>query len=302
VWQTVPGFDLDRDSIVQGTNHRDSEFRVHFIEPLRVQGSKWTFSNIRGRDIKRKKELNQELADLEAIEETMILSFDQSKRKSKIQEELMLIYENEEAFWSQRSREQWLLKGDNNTEFFHRCANGQKRKRTIFSLQNGSVSVQGTPDLLAHATSFYKELFGPQQMSLARLRNDSWFDSECLNEMDLPFSEKEVKDVIDQMEKNKAAGPDGFPIEFYQVFWEIIKSDLMQIFDDFYHHRIDFRKINYGVITLIPKGENANIIQKYRPICLLQVLFKIFTKTLTVRSEPYMLKIIHHCQTTFIRG
>jgi hypothetical protein len=67
---------------------------------------------------------------LEAIEETMILSFDQSKN-SKIQEELMLIYENEEAFWSQRSREQWLLKGDNNTEFFHRCANGQKRKRTI---------------------------------------------------------------------------------------------------------------------------------------------------------------------------
>jgi hypothetical protein len=58
-------------------------------------------ANIRGRDIKRKKELNQELADLEAIEETMILSFDQ-KKKSKIQEELMLIYENEEAFWSQR--------------------------------------------------------------------------------------------------------------------------------------------------------------------------------------------------------
>jgi hypothetical protein len=75
-------------------------------------------ANIRGRDIKRKKELNQELAELETIEETMFLSFDQAKRKSKIQEELMILYENEEAFWSQRSREQWLLKGDNNTEFF----------------------------------------------------------------------------------------------------------------------------------------------------------------------------------------
>jgi hypothetical protein len=76
----------------------------------------------------------------------------------------------------------------------------------------------------------------------------------------------------------------------------------MQIFDDFYHHRINLQRINYGVITLIPKGENANIIQKYRPICLLQVLFKIFSKTLTVISETYMLKIIHHCQTAFIRG
>jgi hypothetical protein len=66
--------------------------------------------------------------DLEAIEEIMNLSFDQAKRKSKVQEELLLIYENEEAFWSQRSREQWLLKGDNNTEYFHRCANGKRGK------------------------------------------------------------------------------------------------------------------------------------------------------------------------------
>jgi hypothetical protein len=41
-------------------------------------------------------------------------------------------------------------------------------------------------------------------MSLARLRNDSWSESECLNEadrivMDLPFTDDEVKDVIDQM-------------------------------------------------------------------------------------------------------
>jgi hypothetical protein len=167
-------------------------------------------------------------------------------------------------------------------------------------------TVQGTPDLLAHATSFYKDLFGPQQMSQARLSDDVWSDSECLNdadrrELDLPFSDEVVKDVIDQMEKNKAAGPDGFPIEFYQSCWEIIKDDLMQISDDFYHHRINLQRINYGVITLITKGENANIIQKYRPICLLLVLFKIFTKTLTVRSETYMLKIIHHCQTAFIR-
>jgi hypothetical protein len=26
-----------------------------------------------------------------------------------------------------------------------------------------------------------------------------------------------------QMKKNKAPGPDGFPAEFYQVFWDTIK-------------------------------------------------------------------------------
>jgi hypothetical protein len=38
--QTAPGFNLDRDSIVQGTNDRDSKFRVYFVEPLQVQGLK----------------------------------------------------------------------------------------------------------------------------------------------------------------------------------------------------------------------------------------------------------------------
>jgi hypothetical protein len=99
--------------------------------------------------------------------------------------------------------------------FFHRCANGQKRKRPIFSLQNGSDFVKGTPDLVAHATSFYEELFGPQQMSHARLRDDASSVSECLHEadridMDMPFTEEEVKNVVDQMEKNKAAGPNVF--------------------------------------------------------------------------------------------
>jgi hypothetical protein len=83
---------------------------------------------------------------------------------------------------------------------------------------------------------------------------------------------------------------------------EIIKQDLMQIFIDFHQNKIDLAKINYGIITLIPKAEDANVIQKYRPICLLQVLFKIFTKALTVRSKVYMKKIIHECQTAFIKG
>jgi hypothetical protein len=32
------------------------------------------------------------------------------------------------------------------------------------------------------------------------------------------------------MEHNKAPGPDGFPAEFYQIFWDTIKSDLLALF------------------------------------------------------------------------
>jgi hypothetical protein len=74
--------------------------------------------------------------------------------------------------------------------------------------------------LLVHATAFYKDLFGPHQISHTRLRNGIWPESECLNdedreEMDKAFTEEEIRGVIDQMERNESAGPDDFPIEFY---------------------------------------------------------------------------------------
>jgi hypothetical protein len=73
----------------------------------------------------------------------------------------------------------------------------------------------------------------------------------------------------------------------------VIKYDLMVLFHDFHQHRIDLSRINYGVITLIPKCDDVTTIQKYRPIFLFHVLFKIFNKALTVRVESVVKNIIN---------
>jgi hypothetical protein len=80
-------------------------------------------ANIRGRDKKKKQELHMELDILEDLEEKGCISNIQACRKSQIQIEVLMLLEKEEAFWQQRSRERWLLQGDNNTSFFHRIAN-----------------------------------------------------------------------------------------------------------------------------------------------------------------------------------
>src|SRR6266542_3306529 len=86
-----------------------------------------------------------------------------------------------------------------------------------------------------------------------------------------------------QMEHNKAPGPDGFPVEFYQVFWEVIKGDLMALFQDLHQDGLDLFSLNFGMITLLPKKDDASRIQEYRPICHLNVSFKIFTKVIINR-------------------
>jgi hypothetical protein len=117
-----------------------------------------------------------------------------------------------------------------------------------------------------------------------------------------PFSEEEVKMAIFDMEHNKAPGPDGFPAEFYQLFWEIVKPDLMSLFVEFHSGRLPIHSLNFGILTLLPKVNDAVRIQQFRPICLLNVSFKIFTKVLNNRLLKVADKLIGPSQTAFIPG
>ena len=98
-----------------------------------------------------------------------------------------------------------------------------------------------------------------------------------------PFTEKEVFDAITQMKHNKAPGPDGFPVEFYQKCCHIIKNDLMPMFHDLFEGHLNLFHLNFGTTTLLPKKVEAVRIEQFRPICLLNISFKIFTKVGTNR-------------------
>jgi hypothetical protein len=66
---------------------------------------------------------------------------------------------------------------------------------------------------------------------------------------------------------------------------------------DFHLDRLDIDRLNYGVITLLPKVSDANEVKQYRPTC-----FKIFTRLLTKRLTVLAKKLIIPNQTTFIKG
>ena len=104
------------------------------------------------------------------------------------------------------------------------------------------------------------------------------------------------------MEHNKAPGPDDFPAEFYQTFWDTTKGDLMAMFSEFHKGELPLYNLNFGTIILLPKCKEAIKIQQYRPICLLNVSFKIFTKVATNRISVVAQKVISPTQTAFLPG
>jgi hypothetical protein len=77
-----------------------------------------------------------------------------------------------------------------------------------------------------------------------------------------PFSFEEIHKVISDLKHNSALGPDGLPAGFFQDFWDIIKNEIWNMCDDFSKGILDIERLNYGLITLIPKVDNAMEIKK----------------------------------------
>jgi hypothetical protein len=77
---------------------------------------------------------------------------------------------------------------------------------------------------------------------------------------------------------------------------------MLQLFSDFHAGNVEISRINYGIITLLPKTVDASKIQQYMLIGLLNCLYKLITKTLTLRLESVADKLINSTQTAFIKG
>jgi hypothetical protein len=217
--------------------------------------------------------------------EVSLLSAHEANLRQCLHNRLSQLLRKEELKWYQRSKAKHLLEGDANMKYFQLLANGRHRKTCIFQLQDGSRNICGDNELKKYITLYYKNLFGPPQESSMRLDERQRDDIPQVIEEEndflvQDFSEEEVKRAMFQMEHNKSSGPDGFLTEFYQVFWDIIKGDLMALFHEFHHGSLPLFSLNFGTIILLLKCAEALKIQQYRPIYLLNVSFKIFTKVL----------------------
>ena len=76
-----------------------------------------------------------QIRDMEVTQETRSLTGDEQLLKVHLGMEYEEVAKNEEFFWRQRSRIQWIKNGDKNMKYFHRMATTHKRINTIESLK-----------------------------------------------------------------------------------------------------------------------------------------------------------------------
>uniref|UniRef100_A0A2N9GXU6 Reverse transcriptase domain-containing protein n=1 Tax=Fagus sylvatica TaxID=28930 RepID=A0A2N9GXU6_FAGSY len=235
----------------------------------------------------KRQQLECELQAYDEKESLSSLSPEEHILREVCKAELERVAQLEEVSWRQKSRSLWLKEGDNNTKFFHKMANSHRRYNYMDKVEVDGVVFEEESEIREKVVHFYESLY--QEAETWRPTVDGLeFEMITENEsavLERQFDKEEVLQVVKDLQGDKAPGPDGFTMAFFQKCWSVLEADVMGFFDEVYHHCKFERSLNASFIALIPKKQNASNIRDFRPISLIGSVYKLLAKVLANRLK-----------------
>ncbi|XP_077253550.1 uncharacterized protein LOC143892658 [Tasmannia lanceolata] len=179
-------------------------------------------------DLIRKVWLESRIGEIKDLEENGLESFDLREELGRIKEEHKGMLLHEEISWRQKSRDRWIKKGDKNMAYFHAVASGKRRRNRIESLVDMGVAVMGKDEISKVVLQFYNSLYTsdggprptPEHLDFSSL------DLSLCAELEKLF-EEEIERGVFALSKDRALGPDGFCLAFFQSCWEYVRKDIL---------------------------------------------------------------------------
>lgn len=207
-----------------------------------------------------------------------------------------------EISMKQKSRNEWLRAGDRNTPFFHKTTSDRRRANRIKQIFIDGVLVTDKDSIVDHITNFYSNLFSeefPHRPRIGDVHLHQFPEVDAIN-LESPITENEILLSLKSLVNDKAPGPDGFPIIFFQKCWAFIKQDFMDMVHEFSSTSYMDTRHNYTFIKLIPKKNHVETVKYFRPIILLSSAYKVIAKVLSSRLQPLMTQLVDPSQSGFI--
>lgn len=191
-----------------------------------------------------------------------------------------------------------------------RLCKGPYKPTHITTLRDPSGTIKKTPqEVSSIIQSFYSSLYAtdPIDHSLAHKFLDKFklpsitpSQLETLNE---PISTTEISTAINQLALGKALGPNGFSGEFYKTLHKTFEPILLNVYNYIWKGGLYLPSGNQAIIKLIlKKGKDPLDPGSYRPISLLNLDVKFFSKIITTRLANIIPSLIHPAQSGFVKG
>ena len=104
-----------------------------------------------------------------------------------------------------------------------------------------------------------------------------------------PFSQEELQTVLASLKKNKAPGPDGLPNELFQLLDHTAELALLDVYNEIRSKRDMPQEWLEARVVTIFKGKGSDTDPaNYRPIALLNVVYKIMAAMIQKRLAKHM--------------
>eukprot|EP00253_Pinus_taeda_P001856 PITA_01856 len=278
------------------------------LKEMKNKIKKWNkeeFGNI----IEEKKRLEQRMEELQQMDILEGIQEERIKEEGMTLNQLEERRKQEEILWKQKSRVQWLREGERNTKFFHKVMVQHRQRNRIFSIKNqeGQRVLQHEEIekvLVNHFKDILREPQANRSDAIAKISRE--IPNVVTRDQNLALMRKitmeEVEDIVRNMKRNKAPGPDGYTVEFFQAGWKFLAAEVLEVVEEARINQRIWPRINSTLLTFIPKTNQADQANGFRPIALCNVIYKIVASVVAQRLKLILSSIISPEKTGFVEG
>ena len=112
----------------------------------------------------------------------------------------------------------------------------------------------------------------------------------------------EIELALKSFKKDRSPGPDGWPVEFFLHFFDLLGKDLLSAVECARIFGFITPSINSTFLALIPKKDKPVSFVDFRPISLCNLVYKLISKIMAVIFKPFLDSHISREQFGFLKN
>lgn len=281
-----------------------------FLETLMME--------IRGKSISlasyKKKVKNKEEKDLinkiQNLENKLVE--DNIPKVEKFKQELNNLREEKMKGYLVRSRANIIENGEKPSQYLCNLESHNYSSKIINVIeQDNGTCITNQKEILHETSKYYENLYSCRDNTLNNIDLNIYMQNSNmpkLNEEESAqlegiLTHEEAGQTLKNMKNNKSPGTSGFTVDFFKVFWKQLGNFVVRAINfGFQQGELSITQQN-GLIVCIPKENKfRNNLKNWRPITLLNTIYKIASGSIANRIKTVLNKLIATEQTGFIKG